>query len=59
MNPVVFGLVIEVLVMIGKAVPKIIPGIKDILDMLKGEAVEDISDEEAIARIKAAQDALP
>jgi hypothetical protein len=59
MNPVTFALIIELFVLIAKAVPKIAPGIQDLLKMLKGEDVEDISKEEAIARIDAAIAKLP
>jgi len=52
-------LIIELLLMIGKAVPKLVPLIRDMLEMLKGEPVEDISHDELAARVKAAQDALP
>ena len=59
MTPVTITLIIELLVMIAKVVPKLVPAINDLLEILKGEPVEDITPEEAKARIKAAQDALP
>jgi len=59
MSAITIGLVIELLVMIGKAIPKLIPGIKDLLDVLQGEDVVDITHDELVARVKAAQDSLP
>ena len=52
-------LVIELLTLIGQAIPKIAPGIKDLLTMMKGEPVEDITQEEFEARIDAAIAKLP
>ena len=59
MSAITIGLVIELLVMIGKVVPKLIPGIKDLLDVLQGEDIVDITHDELVARVKAAQDSLP
>jgi len=59
MNPITFGLIIELLILVAKAVPKLVPGIQDLLKILRGETVEDISKEEAIARIDAAIASLP
>ena len=59
MNVVTIGLIIELLVMVGKVVPKLVPGIRDLLDVLQGEDVQDITHDELVARVKAAQAALP
>lgn len=56
MSPV---LIIELLVAIASAVPKLTPGIKDLLLILKGEPVVDISQEEFETRIDAAIAKLP
>lgn len=51
--------IIELLVMIATAVPKLAPGIKDLLTMLKGEPVVDITQEELELRVDAAIAKLP
>ena len=56
MNPV---LIIELLVAIAGAIPKLAPGIKDLLLILKGEPVVDITQEEFEIRIDAAIAKLP
>lgn len=56
MNPV---LIIELLVAIASAVPKLARGIKDLLLILKGESVVDITQEEFEIRIDAAIAKLP
>lgn len=53
------SLVIELLLLIASVVPKISPAIKDLLLMMKGETVTDISQEEFEARIDAAIAKLP
>lgn len=52
-------LLIELFSLIAQAVPKLAPGIKDLLLLLKGEAVEDITQAEFEARIDAAIAKLP
>jgi hypothetical protein len=52
-------LVIELLVLIAQAVPKVTPAVKDILAMLKGEKVPDITQEELELRVDAAIARLP
>jgi len=52
-------LIIELLSMIAQVVPKLAAGIKDLLEMLKGEPVEDITHEELVARVDAAIARLP
>ena len=52
-------LIIDLLVLIGQAVPKLAPNVKSLLDMLKGEPVTDITQEEFERRIDAAIDKLP
>jgi hypothetical protein len=52
-------LIIELLSLIAAAVPKVAPAVKDILEMLKGEPVTDITQEEFEARIDAAIAKLP
>jgi len=52
-------LAIELLVLAGQAVPKLAPGVKDLLNMIKGERVKDITQEEFEARIDAAIAKLP
>ncbi len=56
MNPI---LIIELLVAIATAAPKLAPGIKDLLLIFKGEPVVDISQEEFETRIDAAIAKLP
>ena len=51
--------IIELLLMIAQAVPKLTPGIKDLLTMLKGEPVADITQEELEARVDVAIAKLP
>lgn len=52
-------LIIELLTLIANLVPKIAPSIKDLLDMMKGITVTDITQEEFEARIDAAIAGLP
>lgn len=52
-------LIIELLILIAQAIPKLAPGIKDLLDMLKGTDVPDISHDELVARVDAAIAKLP
>lgn len=52
-------LVIELLVLVAQVIPKLAPGIKDLMLMLKGEVVVDITQEEFEARIDAAIAKLP
>jgi len=54
-----FSLVLELLVLIANVYPKIAPAIKDLMLMIKGETVSDISQEELEARIDAAIAKLP
>jgi len=54
-----FALVLELLVLIANVIPKISPAIKDLMLMIKGETVADISQEEFEARIDAAIAKLP
>ncbi len=56
MSPV---LIIEMLLAIATAVPKMAPAVKDLLLMFKGEPVTDITQEEFEARIDAAIAKLP
>ena len=57
MNSVV--LVIELLSLAAQVVPKIAPMIKDLLEMIKGMPVEDITHEELVVRVDAAIAKLP
>ncbi len=52
-------LVVDLLVVLANAYPKIAPGVKDMIEMLKGEPVEDITQAEFEARIDAAIARLP
>jgi hypothetical protein len=52
-------LIIELLVLVGNAVPKLAPNVKALLEMLKGEPVTDITQEEFETRIDAAIAKLP
>ena len=48
------ALAIELLVLVAQTAPKLAGPIKDLLEMLKGEPVEDITQEEFEQRIDAA-----
>jgi len=52
-------LIIDLLVVMSNAYPKIAPKIKDLIEMFKGEPIEDITQEEFEARIDAAIAKLP
>jgi len=52
-------LVIELVLLIAAAIPKLAPAIKDLLEILRGIPVEDITQEEFEARIDAAIAKLP
>jgi len=54
-----FILIVELLTMVAKLAPKLADGVRDLLDILKGVNVVDITKEEAIKRIEDAQAALP
>ena len=53
------GLIIQLLLIVADAVPKLTPKIKDLFEILKGEPVTDITQEEFEARIDAAIAKLP
>ncbi len=52
-------LIIDLLVVLAQAYPKIAPGVKDLIEMIKGEPVEDITQEEFEKRIDEAIAKLP
>ena len=52
-------LIIDLFVVLANAYPKIAPRVKDLIEMIKGESVEDITQEEFEARIEEAIAKLP
>ena len=52
-------LIVDMLVVLANAYPKIAPGVRDLIEMIKGEPVEDITQEEFEARIDEAIAKLP
>jgi len=48
-------LAIELLALVGKLVPTLAPAIKNIFDMIKGMDVPDITHDELVVRVDAAQ----
>ncbi len=53
------GLIIQLLLVVADAVPRLAPKIVDLFEMLKGEPVTDITQEEFEQRINAAIAKLP
>ncbi len=52
-------LIIDLLVVLANAYPKIAPKVKDLIEMIRGEPVEDITQEEFEKRIDEAIAKLP
>ncbi len=52
-------LIIDLLVVLAQAYPKIAPRVRDLIEMIKGEPVEDITQEEFEKRIDEAIAKLP
>ncbi len=52
-------LIIDLLVVLAQAYPKIAPGVKDLIEMIRRESVEDITQEEFEKRIDSAIAKLP
>ncbi len=59
MNLATFTLIVELLTLLANTIPKIAPAIMDILKMLKGESIMDITQEELEQRVDAAIAKLP